>query len=185
MKLLSKAKNWITGKYYEFLLWHDNISGNSDVSIGPIFGGSTFKVSPEVAQAVLELREIAYREGVGKIKHKINTLVKVKTKDEYHRVLSEIEDLIDLARETDPKKIQLMQILRGEVVFTGGKDIKTSLDKAKMIDRRIGHFKELSTHIESRNMIRAIRKAEREGNKEEALKLQKEWQEKYGYKKRR
>jgi len=182
-KFLSKLFNWFSGTwlgglYFEFLLWLDSIQG-TDVDAGPLFGNRSFSANREVARAVLELRQIAYREGVGNIKHKVNGLVSARTKEEYHKVLGEIEDLMEFAKETDPKKIEMIRILRQAVIFTGGKDIITHTDRAKMVDKRIGHFKELHSHMESRTLLRAIRKAESERNSELAAKLKKEWEEKY------
>jgi antitoxin component HigA of HigAB toxin-antitoxin module len=183
---LKKIYYWFIGLYYEFLLWLDNFQG-SDTNVGTIFGGNSGITNKEVSRAVLEIQKIAYREGVGRIKNKVNTLVAARTGEEYHKVLSEIENLMDFAKETDPKKLELMRILRQAVVFTGDRDIKTSTDKAKAVQKRIEHYQELGEHIQSRTMLRAIRKAHNEGNFELASSLEKAWKEKYGkiYRKRR
>jgi len=182
-KLLSKFFNWFSGTwlgglYFNFLLWLDSLQG-SENSIGSLFGNSNFSSNKEVTRAVLELRQIAYREGVGKIKCKVNSLVSSKTKEEYNKTLGEIEDLIEFAKETDPNKLEMIRILRSAAIFTGGQDIKTHTDRAKMVDKRIGHFRELHSHIESRRLLRTIRQAESDNDKSLAEKLRKEWKEKY------
>lgn len=173
------CSTWLGGKYFELLLWIDSLQGSND-NIDVIFGSSSIRSNVKAYKAVLELKEIAYREGVSKIKYEINRLVKSKSTEEYHNVLKNIENLMDLAKETDPKKLELMKILRETSIFTGGKDIKTHTDRAKMVQKRIEDFKELHSHIESRKLMRDIRQAERNGNKELAESLLKQWREKYG-----
>jgi hypothetical protein len=171
MRLLDKLLNWfystrLGGLYFDFLLWKDRT-----------YNSTQYLTPGEIQQIIKQCNQIS--EGVEILKRKINNLVTSKSKEEYERVLGEIEDLIPYAaRELDPEKEKLMQLL--QKAFKKNIDIVTATDRAKMIDKRINDMYELQRHIEQRNLLRTIRKLRSENNIKEAEKLEEEWKNKYG-----
>ena len=113
------------------------------------------------------------------MKRRIHEAVSAKTKDEYDRALKNIENMIDLAKADETEVTKLRDSLYRAYVRTGGKDISTSAEHAKMLNQRINDKKELWEHQAKRQMMRDIRKLHKEGNVEEATKLEKQFKEKY------
>jgi phosphoribosylanthranilate isomerase len=172
MKLTNKLLLWfystpIGGLYFDLLLWIDRQKDN----------GTRYLSPKQAHQIIRQAQHCAH--GVERVKEKVNALVKTRNKDEYHRVLTEMQNLVSLAeRESDPEKAKLMEMLQkafGKVV-----DVETATDRAKMIDQRINDMHDLHSHIKKRNLMREIRKLRGEGKAKEADKLEKEWLEKYG-----
>lgn len=173
---MTLKKRWyrtrIYSLYLEALLWWDYKYGKD----------APFRAAPDftVAQIVRNAQVLAYSRGLKRLKNEINNLAFTKDKEEYDKVLKEIKDLVALAQETDPNKINRAELLQNMYVYKGGKDIKNGTEKAKMIQQRIGDFKELQEQKVSRQMQRDMRRLRKEGNTKEANKLQKQWSTKYG-----
>jgi uncharacterized membrane protein YheB (UPF0754 family) len=156
---------YLGGLYFDILLWIDRK-----------FNKPKFLTPKEIAQVVREYSKIA--EGTKQIKKNINELLNSKTKDEYHKVLSGIEDLTQLA--TDDSLEEFKSILRDMYVKKGNKDITTHIQMAKMIDQRIEDTKELWEDKAKRQLLRQIREAKQSNNTELVNKLQSEFKLKYG-----
>lgn len=172
--IINKIVNYIVCKYYEFLLWLDSISDKKGRYLTP----------SEVKLIIRQYNLI--EDGVNRIKKKVNSLVKSKTKEEYHKILLQISNLIDLSEEEpDSPKTQLIMLLRQIYYDKIDKkcDVETEEDKIEMINTRINHYKELHKHKEKRELIRKIREAKKQNNKELELKLTAEFNEKYGKRK--
>lgn len=175
MKLWSKLLNWfyttpLGNLYFEFLLWKDRRNSRSELRY----------LSPkEVSQIIRQYSLMA--EGVKEVKKKVNELVSTKSANEYNKVLSEIEDMVQLA-ERDPESPQakFASVLRQMGDYKKVKDIESVTDRAKMIDKRIQDMYELQAHVERRTLLREIRKAKKNGNIEQVTKLEQEWKQKYG-----
>jgi len=120
-----------------------------------------------------------YTEALRIIKRSINKAVKNKSKEEYHKVLSQLDELIGLGREETPHQKAMRKILENIYVAKGA-DIKTSKDKKKMIDNRISHYKELQTYKEGRTLLKQARVARKEGRTEDSKDLEEQWRKKYG-----
>lgn len=176
MSLRLKIKDWFYSTwlgclYLETLLWIDELRNNdNDVR---------YLTPKEMAQIVRESQKIA--EGTVLMKNNINKLVKSRNKEEYHKVLSETEELIKFA-EGDNNSIQskFATIARQMYVKKGSKDIITATDRARMIDQRINDMYELQAQRARQTMWRQIRKLRTEGKMDEANQLQEEWMRKYG-----
>lgn len=177
MSLWYKFLNWyysstLGGWHLEFLLWWDRKNPEP-----------TYLNFREVQQIIRQYSLLD--RGVTEMKMKVNTLVRAKTKEEYHQTLNEIENLIDLAQR-DPnspeaKFAALLKQTAGRKNSLGQEqDVMTATDRAKMIDKKIQNVYELQDHVVMRTMLRNIRKLRTEGKTEEADKLFKEWNEKYG-----
>lgn len=162
----------IGGLYLEVLLWWD-------YRFGP---DAPFRASPDftVAQIVRNAQMIAYTRGMKNLKSKINDLAFTKDKEEYNKVLQEVQNLVALAEETDPSKIKRSELLKNMYVYKGGKDIRNDTEKAKMIQQRIRDFKQLQNHKASRQILREIRQLKKNGKDKEAKELEKEWSTKHG-----
>jgi hypothetical protein len=120
-------------------------------------------------------------EGVSTIKKKVNELVNSRTKEEYHKVLCQIEDLTSLSYfDPSSEKAKFKTLIRDMYVKKRDKDIITNTDLAKAINQRIADHKEMWQHQEKRNLIRSIRKAAEIGDKELVKKLETEFRIKYG-----
>lgn len=154
--------SWLGNFYFEILLYLDRRSSK------------TYLTNKEVAQIVRQYSLLG--EGVKQVKSKINDLLQTKNAEDYHNVLSQIENMVSLAeRKADDPKAQLAKVLRQMYVKKGTKDINSDLDKAKMIDKKIKDTYELHDHIQQRQILRQIRKAKQEGDTQLAAKLEKEW----------
>lgn len=171
MKLKAKILNWyystyVGGKHLELLLWLDRRNDN-------------YYLKPTEVQQIVRQYSLLDK-GVKEIKSRVNTLVRSKTKEEYHSALSEIENLIDFAqRDANSAEGQFAELLRRTSV-NKNIDVVTATDRAKMIDKKIQYVYELQDHVVKRNMLREIRKLRNEGKNAEADKLMQEWQGKYG-----
>lgn len=155
--------------YFNFILWAERRRDRQRLYLNP----------KEVAQIIREYSLLS--EGVTTVKHKINELVLSKSAEEYHQVLSQIQDMVSLAeREYDSPKAKLADILYEIGVKKGNQDIVTVGDKVKMVDQRIQDMYELHNHINKRKLLREIRAANKSANKELAQKLEQEFKEKYG-----
>jgi len=171
--LKNSILNWfyttyVGGLYFDLLLWIDRRTDRP----------TKFLTPKEMAQITRESSQLT--EGVILIKNKINKLVVSKSKEEYNKVLSEIEDMVSHADyERNSDKAKFAHILR-QIYVKKGTDIVTMTDRAKMIDQRIQDMGELHSHIIKRNMLRAIRSARTEGNLNEANKLEQEFLKIYG-----
>ena len=174
MKLRYKITNWLWSTwigdlYFKYLIW---IDAKADKL--PRY------LSPKELATIVKEHSMLY-EGVAQVKRKVNSLITTRTSSEYNRVLSSVDNLVDLAKnEKDDGKAVLAAITHEIAVKKGNRDIVTPQDKLNMINQRIEDYKELHAHIEKRNLYRALRKAATAGDKEKVAELQKTIQEKYG-----
>lgn len=176
--MVSKVLNSLSSWFYT--TWAGNLYFNLLLFIDRKFNKQDRFLSPkEIAQVVKQYSLL--HEGVNQIKRKIDTLVKSKSKEEYSRVLGELENMVDLSeRDMDTPQGRFAEMLRQIAVKKGTVDIVTHTDKAKMIDQRIGDMYELQDHIVKRTLLRKIRTARSNGEVKEASKLEKEYLGKYG-----
>jgi ribosomal protein L17 len=132
----------------------------------------------EMAQVIRQYSLIG--EGVKEVKHKVHALVQSRTKEEYEKTLSEIQDMVTLAeRDANAPQSQVTSFLKSNMDFSNS-DIKSTTDRAKMVEKRINDMYELQEDKLKRTALRQIRQANKEGNTELANKLQEEWMKKYG-----
>ncbi len=157
------------GWYFDFLLWYDRRKERKQIR---------YLTPKEIAQVVRQYSLIG--EGVKEVKSKVHTLVQSRTKEEYEKTLSEINDMVLLAeRPKDGPQSEVTNFLKSNMDFSNS-DIKNTTDRAKMIEKRIGDTYELQEDKLKRAALRAIRTANKQGNTELASKLQEEWMNKYG-----
>lgn len=160
---------WLGNLYFEFLLWLDRVNSRQE---------TRYLTPKEVAQIVRQYSLLG--EGVKEVKHKVNSLIASRTKEEYDTVLKEIEDMVTLAeRKSDDPKAQFSNFLKSKMDFSNS-DIKTVTDRAKMVDKRINDMYELQKDKLKRQKLRDIRQAQKEGNVELAKQLKQEFEEDYG-----
>lgn len=161
---------WIGDLYLSFLIWKD-VKTDS---------GPRFLTPGEAATIIREYSLLT--QGVTKAKKTVNALVASKSKEEYHRVLSELNNMIDLSDydDNDVSRRQFGNVIREISVKKGNQDIVTPQDKLNMIHQRIEDYKELHAHQAKRNLMRQLRKARQENNQELAKQLETELREKYG-----
>jgi hypothetical protein len=173
-KIVSKITNWfyttwLGDLYFRFLLWRDEQNERNKIK---------YLTPKEMAQVIRQYSILG--EGVKEMKSKVNTLIQSKNKDEYDRVLKEIEDMVTLAeREANDPKSQFVHFLKSGMDLSNS-DIKSVTDRAKMVDKRINHMYELQSDKVKRQLLRDIRKAEQDGNEELVVKLKTEFKDKYG-----
>lgn len=161
---------WIGDLYLSFLIWKDAKTDSSPRFLTP-------------GEAATIIREYSLlTQGVTKAKKTVNALVASKSKEEYHRVLSELNNMIDLSDydDNDVSRRQFGNVIREISVKKGNQDIVTPQDKLNMIHQRIEDYKELHAHQAKRNLMRQLRKARQENNQELAKQLETELREKYG-----
>lgn len=177
MKLTDRVMNWIYSTwigdlYFKYLVWLDSKDDKSNIR---------YLTPGEAATIIREYSLVA--EGVIKVKGKVNKLVSAKSKEEYHRVLNEIENMVLLASDPadeDPARAQFANVIRQMAVKKGNRDIVTPQDKLNMIHQRIEDYNELHAHINKRTLMRQLRKAKQNNDLEEVKRLELEFQEKYG-----
>lgn len=157
------------GIYFEFLLWIDKKRSKSPKYLSP----------KEVTQVIRQYSLL--NEGVTQVKKKVNSLINSRNKEEYNLLLSELEDMMNLAdRDSNTPQAKFSEILRDMAVKKSSKDINTHTEMAKMIEQRIEDTKELWDDQYKRKLMRDIRKASQLGDKDLVNKLQMEFQVKYG-----
>lgn len=85
---------WLGGLYFELLLWLDRRNEKKQLR---------YLTPKEMAQIVRQYSILG--EGVKEIKSKVNTLIQSRNKEEYDKVLKEIDDMVVLAelKPDDPK----------------------------------------------------------------------------------
>lgn len=162
---------WIGDLYFKYLIWIDSKS-KSNVR---------FLTPGEAATIIREYSLVS--EGVVRVKSKVNQLITAKTKEEYHKVLSEVENMILLAGQEkyeSPDKLRFANIVREMAVKKGNKDVVTPQDKLNMIYQRIEDYKELHQHQAKRNLMRQLRRARQEKNVELVTQLEAELKGRYG-----
>lgn len=161
---------WIGDLYLRLLIWKDSQSQS----------GPRYLTPGEAATIVREYSMLT--QGVTKAKQTVNALVTSRSKSEYHRVLSELENMIDLSDygNNDAARRQFGNVIREISVKKGNQDIVTPQDKLNMIHQRIDDYKELHAHQAKRNLLRQLRKAKQENNEELVKQLETELQVKYG-----
>lgn len=160
---------FIGGLYFDFLLWLDRTTDKP----------SRYLTPKEMAQVIRQYSML--NEGVNQVKRKVNTLINSKSKEEYEKVLSELENMVEFAeRDSNTPQAQFSNMLRQMAVKKGNQDIVTMTDKAKMVEKRIDDMYELQEYTLKRRLIQQIRAAKTEGNTELANKLQEEFNTKYG-----
>lgn len=157
--------------YFRFLLWQDHRRFRKELKY----------LDLSVQQILINRTSELYREGIRKIKTKVNNLVATKTPEEYDKVLREIEDLTMLSKD-DKVDPGLMALYSAYV--KKGSDIKNDTDMARMVEERIQHQKEKWKFQEERQLVRQIRKAKQDNDLELAKQLEDIWKEDYGRHKR-
>lgn len=160
---------YLGGLYFSLLLWIDRKKSRPSKYLTP----------KEMAQVVRQYSLL--NEGVNQVKGKVNKLINSRSKEEYHLTLSEIEDMINLAeRDTDSIEAKFSKALREVYIKKSSQDVVTHTDMAKMIDQRIEDHREMWDHQQKRQLMRDIRKAEKQGDQELIKKLKTEFEIKYG-----
>lgn len=175
MTLKQKIVNWLYSTWLgdlhlRYLIWMDSKAETNVRFLSP----------KEMATIIKEYSLLS--EGVTKVKSKVNSLVSARSAEEYHKTLSELENMIDLSADdnNDHARVQFGNIVRDISVKKGNKDIVTSQDKLNMIHQRIDDYKELHAHQAKRNLLRQLRKAKVENNQELVKQLEQELQDKHG-----
>lgn len=153
--------------YFRYLLWQDHRKFKKDIK----------NLNLSVQQVLINRQSELYRQGIKKIKNKVNNLVASKTPEEYDRVLKELGDLTSLSvsDKLDPGVNALYQ-----AYVKKDSDIKTDTDMARMVEERIQHHKERWKFQEEKQLVRQIRKAKQEQNLELVQQLEQKWKEDYG-----
>ena len=160
---------WLGNVYFDLLLWIDRRNEKKRIR---------YLTPKEMAQIVRQYSLLG--EGVKEVKHKVNTLISSKTKDEYDKVLKEIDDMVTLAeRAANDPKAQFASFLKSNMDFSNS-DIKNTTDRAKMVDKRIKDMYELQDDKLKRQLLREIRKATQAGDQDKVVQLQTEFNNKYG-----
>lgn len=160
---------WLGGLYFELLLWLDRRNDRKQLR---------YLTPKEMAQIVRQYSLLG--EGVKEVKHKVNTLISSRTKDEYDKVLKEIDDMVTLAeRDANHPTAQFNEFLKSKMDFSNS-DIKNTTDRAKMVSKRINDMYELQDDKVKRQLLREIRKATQSGDQDKVAQLQMEFNNKYG-----
>lgn len=132
-------------------------------------GGSEFEVVQDANQYKLA-------QAVAKIKRAVNE--RVKTQGDYHKVLSDVSDLALLSNSS--YEISKVKAILYRMHVKKGLDIANEKDKEQMIESRINDYYELQRYNEERALLKAIKKAKKDNNKELQQQLTEEWKHKYG-----
>lgn len=148
------VNSWFGSLYLNYLIWRQTKENMQkyETAIG----------SKPVNQIIREYNLIA--QGVSKVKRTVNNLIGKREAQEYHKVLSTIDNMVDLAQhEEGSGQSELAKITRQIAVKKGNVDIATPQEKLSMINKRIDDMKELHEHIEKRNKLRQLRKERKNG----------------------
>lgn len=125
---------------------------------------------------VIEAQKALYEKGIKKLKHKMKELTEARTKEEQENILSDIDDILSLSRNESENSVKRQQVLKAMHVRKGT-DLKTDLDKAKMMQDRIEDMHKYRKAVEFRNLTRELRKARQANNIELSKELEEKWNE--------
>lgn len=173
-KIKNKIFNWFYSTwfgdlYFRFLLWKDEQEQKNSIR---------YLTPKEMAQVIRQYSILG--EGVKEMKIKVNSLICSKNKEEYDKVLKQIEDMVTLAeRDNNDPKAQFANFLRSKMDLSNS-DIKTTTDRAKMVNKRINDMYELQDDKLKRKLLRDIRKAEQSNDEKLVEELKTKFKEKYG-----
>lgn len=144
MSIFKKVYNVFYGLYLEYLIWQDNRSYK------------TKKITPkEIAQVIRQYSQTY--EGVRVMKRNLREFLS-KDKTHNEKVLEFTEDLVGFGeKEKDHPQVRAINYLKSKMDLSNT-DIKTDVDRAKMIEKRIADYKELHEHIAKRKALREARK---------------------------
>jgi hypothetical protein len=149
-KLIDKIKHlfytsYLGLIYFNILLWWDKKKFDKELARRPS------NIATKIAYNAVKA---SYNEGISKIKGEVAKLIQSRSKDEYERVLNNINDMLSLAQSERKEEIESLK----KVYLYKDKDIQNDTDKARMINSRINDYKDLHKHIEKRNKLRKERK---------------------------
>lgn len=165
------VNSWVGSLYVNYLIWKQTKESMQKYE--------TTIASQPVGQIIREYSLLTM--GVSKVKRTINTLIGRREAVEYHRVLTTVDNMIDLApHEQGSGQSEIARITHEIAVKKGNVDIATPQEKLSMINKRIDDYKELHAHQAKRTLMRNLRKARQENNLELVKQLETELQDKYG-----
>lgn len=162
-------KKWIVNLYFSIVFKWKNykLKRLVEKEFSPTF---SFNDGYKIYQNETERK---YLEGIYNLKRSINSKVKSKSKDEYHKVLSNAKELISLGTvETKNQKL-IRETLTSICALP-------EISKKEIINKRIEHYKEFHKYKEQRDLIKRIKQAKKQGDEKLALELEKEWRDNYG-----
>lgn len=154
--VLKKLINYIKFKYY---LWQQERELNKE------FNSTSLRNNINL-QLVQDSVKYSYSEGIAQIKKKINDQAQIAG---HVKAIENTKDIIKLAEYEDPTRKLLIQQLKDSYVYYKEKT------QDKMIDKRINHYYDLQKFNEEREIIKAIKKARKEGDEVLAKQLEQEW----------
>ena len=165
------VNSWLGGLYLNFLIWRQTKENTQKYQVDAL-GRPT-------GQIIREYSLIA--QGVSKVKRTINNMIGKRDAEEYHKTLSKVDNMVDLAKHEEGSGASVLaEVAREIAVKKGNVDIATPQEKLSMINKRIDDYKELHAHQAKRNLLRQLRKARLENNQELVKQLEQELQEKHG-----
>lgn len=157
---------WIKDKYIGLLFWwhKSKLERGLDKELRFYTTGTVYEIFQDDT-------ERKYAEGVATIKGKVK---KMASEDgDYERVLEEVKELIQLARDETPSQRAIRQALISLARLP-------EKSKKKMIQERIQHYEELRKYNEERALIKEIKQARKEGKTDLAEELETKWRQTYG-----
>jgi uncharacterized membrane protein len=152
--------------YFEFLLWLDRRAEKAET-----------KQLINTIIAEINITKEKYDKSITNLKTKIKDEA---TDGDYDKVLKSKENLISLTENEEEHLKKRAELLKSVMVKRGDKDINNNTEMARMVDSRINDYRTLHRDINMRQLLREIRKAEKEGNSQLAESLKVELKEKYG-----
>lgn len=148
------VNSWLGGLYLDFLIWRQTKENTQKYQ--------TDVLGRPVGQIIREYSLLA--QGVSKVKRTVNKMIGKRDAEEYHKTLSSMDNMVDLAKhEAGSGQSKLAEVAREIAVKKGNVDIATPQEKLSMINKRIDDMKELHKHIEKRNKLRQLRKERKNG----------------------
>lgn len=162
-------KKWIAGIYFTLVFKWKNyrLQKLLEEELTPSFSSSdVYGVHQNDTQR-------KYLEGLANLKRSINSKVKSRNKDEYHRVLSDVKELVALGRVETKTQRMIRETLTSICKLP-------EVNRKEMINQRIEHYEELHKYKEQRELIKKAKQARKEGDIELAEQLETKWREQNG-----
>jgi hypothetical protein len=158
--MLFKLFNYLKFKYY---LWRQERELNKEFSRTVLTDKTNF-------QLVQDSIKYSYAEGIAQIKKKINNQAQIAG---HVKAVENTQDIVSLAEYEDEQRKSVIDTLKKSYVFTREKP------QDKMVADRINQYYELQKFNEERELIKAIKKARKEGNEVLANELERDWTTRY------
>lgn len=160
-------KKWLLSKYFDLIFWWNRIK------LERLLDNELSSYSSSNNEIYQDDTQRKYSEGIAIVKGTINSMAGTRDTKHYRQALEQVKDLLSLATKETANQKELREIMTAMSKLP-------EKSKKRMIEERIGHYEELRKYNEERALIKKIKQARKDHNKELHEELEQEWRNTYG-----